>query len=127
MYRHIYSSFIAPKGVVLTYNMVSLGSVVNRGFTANFSCDNKSGTDTANRGGPPMESIIYVGMDVHKDTYSLCSFDAQRSLLFSQTQMKSTAGNVVRYLKKVSEMNGGALTVCGYEAGPTGFGLCREL
>lgn len=74
-----------------------------------------------------MESIIYVGMDVHKDTYSLCSFDAKRSLLFSQTQMKSTTGNVVRYLKKVSEMNGGALTVCGYEAGPTGFKLCREL
>ena len=22
-----------------------------------------------------MESIIYIGIDVHKDTYSLCSFD----------------------------------------------------
>ena len=85
-----------------TYNMVSLRSVVNRGFTANLS-QHTSGTDTANRGSPPMESIIYVGMDVHKDTYSLCSFDAKRSLLFSQTQMKSTTGNVVRYLKKVSE------------------------
>ena len=74
-----------------------------------------------------MKSIIYVGMDVHKDTYSLCSFDAKRNLLFSQTQMKSTTENVVRYLKKVSEMNNGALTVCGYEAGPTGFRLCREL
>jgi transposase len=74
-----------------------------------------------------MESIIYVGMDVHKDTYSLCSFNAERNLLFSQTQMKSTTGNVVRYLKKVSEMNNDALTLCGYEAGPTGFGLCREL
>ena len=69
-----------------------------------------------------MESIIYVGMDVHKDTYSLCSFNAERNLLFSQTQMKSTTGNVVRYLKKVSAMNNGALTLCGYEAGPTGFG-----
>ena len=74
-----------------------------------------------------MESIIYAGMDVHKDTYSLCSFDAKRNLLFSQTQMKSTTGNVVRYLKKVSEINNGALTVCGYEAGPTGFKLCRKL
>lgn len=36
-----------------------------------------------------MESIIYVGMDVHKDTYSLCSFDAKRNLLFSETQKKS--------------------------------------
>ena len=25
-----------------------------------------------------MESIIYVGIDVHKDTYSLCSFDMQK-------------------------------------------------
>jgi transposase len=41
--------------------------------------------------------------------------------------MKTTTENVARYLKKVSEMNNGALTVCGYEAGPTGFGLCREL
>jgi predicted metal-dependent RNase len=70
-----------------------------------------------------MESIIYVGMDVHKDTYSLCSFNAERNLLFSQTQMKATTGNVVRYLKKVSAMNKDALTLCGYEAGPTGFGL----
>jgi len=37
-----------------------------------------------------MESIIYAGMDVLRDTYSLCSFDAKRNLLFSQTQMKST-------------------------------------
>jgi transposase len=41
--------------------------------------------------------------------------------------MKSTTENGVRYLKKVSEMNNRALTVCGYEAGPTGFRLCREL
>lgn len=29
-----------------------------------------------------MESIIYVGIDVHKDTYSLCSFDMQKNLFF---------------------------------------------
>lgn len=74
-----------------------------------------------------MESIIYVGIDVHKDSYSVCSFNAKRNLLFSQTQMKSTPENVARYLKKVSEMNNDALTVCGYEAGPTGFKLCRQL
>jgi transposase len=106
--------------------MVSLRSVVNRGFTAGLS-QHTSGTNTTNRGYPPMESIMYAGMDVHKDTYSLCSFDAKRNLQFSQTQMKSTAENVVRYLKKVSEMNNEALAVCGYEAGTAGFGLCREL
>jgi transposase len=66
-------------------------------------------------------------MDVHRDTYSLYSFEAKRNLLFSQTQIKSMTENVVLYLKKVSEMNNGALTVCGYEAGPTGFVLCRQL
>src|SRR5574344_233622 len=74
-----------------------------------------------------MESIIYIGMDVHKDTYSLCSYNPKQNTLFAQVQVKSETGNVVRYLEKVSEQNGGALTVCGYEAGPTGFGLCREL
>ncbi len=24
-----------------------------------------------------MNRVVYVGMDVHKDTYSLCAFDAQ--------------------------------------------------
>jgi hypothetical protein len=65
-------------------------------------------------------------MDVHKDTYSLCSFDAKRNLLFSQTQVKAATGNVLSYLKKVSEMNGGALTVSGYEAGPTGRELQKK-
>jgi hypothetical protein len=107
--------------------MVSLGSVVNRGFTANLELKKPKRHGYRKQRRPTMESIIYAGMDVHRDTYSLCSFDAKRNLLFSQTQMKSTTGNVVRYLKKVSDMNNGALTVCGYEAGPTGFGLCREL
>ena len=74
-----------------------------------------------------MKSIVYVGMDVHKDTYSLCTFDAKQNKLFSQTQMKASTANVVRYLNKISEMNGDALIVCGYEAGPTGFTLCRKL
>ena len=66
-----------------------------------------------------MESIIYVGIDVHKDTYSLCSFDMQKNLLFSQHTMKASTANVVSYLNKISESNGNAITVCGYEAGPT--------
>lgn len=74
-----------------------------------------------------MESIIYVGMDVHKDTYSLCSFDLKRNLFFSQHTMKASTSNVVNYLKKVSQTNGNAITVCGYEAGPTGFRLCLDL
>ena len=74
-----------------------------------------------------MESIIYVGIDVHKDTYSLCSFDMQKDIFFSQHTIKASTVNVVSYLKKISESNGNAITVCGYEAGPTGYRLCLDL
>lgn len=74
-----------------------------------------------------MESIIYVGIDVHKDTYSLCSFDMQKDIFFSQHTMKASTANVASYLKKISESNGNAITVCGYEEGPTGYRLCLDL
>ena len=42
--------------------------------------------------------------------------------------MKARTANVLKYLKSVKEQLGeDILFVCGYEAGPTGFGLCREL
>lgn len=74
-----------------------------------------------------MESIIYVGIDVHKDTYSLCSFNMQKDIFFSQHTMKASTANVASYLKKISESNGNAITVCGYEADPTGYRLCLDL
>ena len=74
-----------------------------------------------------MESIIYVGMDVHKDSYSLCCYDPKRDLFFYEMQVKSETRNVIKYLEHVLKMNDGAITLCGYEAGPTGFRLCREL
>ena len=74
-----------------------------------------------------MQSIIYVGINVHKDTYSLCSFDMQKDIFFSQHTMKASTANVASYLKKISESNGNAITVCGYEADPTGYRLCLDL
>ena len=41
--------------------------------------------------------------------------------------MKSTTANVIKYLENVKKQLGDVMFVCGYEAGPTGFGLCREL
>ncbi|MBR4245502.1 MAG: hypothetical protein IKQ13_00735 [Treponema sp.] len=36
-----------------------------------------------------MKSIIYVGIDVHKDTYSLCSFEMQKDVFFLPAYGKS--------------------------------------
>ena len=41
--------------------------------------------------------------------------------------MKASTVNVVSYLKKISESNGNTITVCGYEAGPTGYRLCLDI
>lgn len=75
-----------------------------------------------------MEIIIYVGIDVHKDTYSICCYDARTDRYLYEHKMKATTANVLKYLKSVKEQFGeDSMFVCGYEAGPTGFGLCREL
>ena len=75
-----------------------------------------------------MAIIIYVGIDVHKDTYSICCYDARTDRYLYEHKMMATTANVLKYLRKVKEQVGGETEfVCGYEAGPTGFGLCRDL
>ena len=74
-----------------------------------------------------MESIIYVGMDVHKETYSLCCYDPRTDRYLYEHKMKAATGNVLKYLESVRKQMKGATFICGYEAGPTGFGLCRDL
>lgn len=76
-----------------------------------------------------MNRIIYVGMDVHKDTYALCSFDSKQNYVFSELTVKAETSSVLSYLKNVEKhfLNDDVLFVCGYEAGPTGFSLCRDL
>ena len=75
-----------------------------------------------------MESIIYVGIDVHKDTYSICSYDPRTDKYLYEHKMKAETKNVLKYLESVKKQIGEEIMfVCGYEAGPTGFGLCRDL
>ena len=36
------------------------------------------------------EKILYIGIDVHKDTYSLCSFDFHKNELSDEMTIKAT-------------------------------------
>lgn len=78
-----------------------------------------------------MDSIVYVGMDVHKDTYSVCFYDPKDDRYLYESKMKASSRNVIKYLKKVreqlQEQKVDIMFLCGYEAGPTGFGLYRDL
>jgi len=76
-----------------------------------------------------MTRIVYIGMDVHKDTYSLCSFDSHENYMFSEITVKSETAQVLTYIRNIEHRfkDDDVSVVCGYEAGPTGFSLCRDL
>jgi hypothetical protein len=77
-----------------------------------------------------MESIIYVGVDVHKATNSVCMFDREHNRYLGEAaRMEAGAQFLTKFLRKARKDFALAPSVrflIGYEAGPTGFGLCRD-
>ena len=58
-----------------------------------------------------MEIIIYVGMDVHKDSYSLCCYDSRTDRYLYEHKMKATTANVIKYLENVKKQLGDVMFV----------------
>jgi len=72
-----------------------------------------------------MRSIIYVGMDVHKETISIAVFrDSNRNVEYER-QIRNEPGKIVKFFNKLKEKEENILSC--YEAGPTGFTLYRIL
>lgn len=71
------------------------------------------------------KSVVYVGLDVHKDSIVIAVARQGRK---PAEKWKTIPYDGVRLQKalKMLVQDGQALKVC-YEAGPTGFGLCRRL
>ncbi len=74
-----------------------------------------------------MNTVIHIGIDVHKDSYSLCSYSFATKQFFGQTKIASNSNLVIKYVKKLLEGQSNMEVLCGYEAGPTGYGLYRDL
>ena len=74
------------------------------------------------------ESITYVGMDVHKNTYSVCCYNLNDGEVKFKTKFVVTTLNILKYLEK-AENNYPLNTrfICGYEAGFSGYAIYREL
>jgi transposase len=70
-------------------------------------------------------SVVYVGLDVHKDSIVIAFAREGRQ---AAENWKTIPNDGVRLRKalKMLVADGESLKVC-YEAGPTGFGLCRRL
>ena len=77
-----------------------------------------------------METIINVGADVHKDTNSVCMFDWNEGSFFAEAVIGPGVENMIKYIEKSRKEYGlgnDCRFLIGYEAGPTGYGLCRGL
>lgn len=71
-----------------------------------------------------MGTIRFVGLDVHKDTIAIAVADSDGSRPELLATVPHDIAGLIRRLKKLGPAS--SLRVC-YEAGPTGFGLCRAL
>ncbi len=75
-----------------------------------------------------MNSITYVGMDVHSTNYTLCAFTMEGQKIFAETKINPDIKELVKYLEALKQRQGGQTQfVCGYEAGCLGYTLYHEL
>jgi transposase len=72
----------------------------------------------------PMSKVRFVGLDVHKDSITIAIADQDGTA----PQVVATIAHEDRALmKQLKKLGATGRLKCCYEAGPTGFGLCRML
>ncbi len=73
-------------------------------------------------------STVYVGMDVHKESFSLCCYTNEKEAAEYPQKVEAHYSKVINYLEAMRFHYGDdVLFVCGYEAGCLGFTLYHEL
>ena len=73
-------------------------------------------------------NTLYVGMDVHKETFTVCCYDMKQDRVFATQKMEADVNQVLKYLTSLRKIVGNDIDfVCGYEAGCLGFTLYHQL
>lgn len=72
-----------------------------------------------------MFSVIYVGMDVHQDSFSLCALNADNGDIIRETKCTAEIKSIVKFVNCLPQVNG-KITL-GYEAGIWGYSLYHQL
>lgn len=74
-----------------------------------------------------MNSIIYIGIDVHKESYTICSYRVEEDEAKYVQKIKADYKMVFRYLDQMRRHYEEDVDfICGYEAGPIGYKLYRR-
>ena len=75
-----------------------------------------------------MKSIVYIGMDVHEESYTLCSYRFEDDAVKHYQKLKADYRQILMYIESLRSKYGGDTEfACGYEAGPLGYKLYHEL
>ncbi|MEW4354039.1 IS110 family transposase [Streptococcus pneumoniae] len=73
-------------------------------------------------------TTFYIGMDVHKTSFSLACYHLETDSLSHYQKTAAEAKEVISYLNSLADCYGeNTKFVCGYEAGCLGFTLKRQL
>ena len=78
-----------------------------------------------------MKSIVYVGIDVHKDSYTLVCLEpgfGEEDQIYGMTKIQPDYHQVIQYLENMQKRLGPDVEfVCAYEAGCIGYSLYHQL
>jgi len=75
-----------------------------------------------------MNSILYIGIDVHKESYTICSYRIEDDEAKFVQKIKPDYKVVLKYMEQMRRQYGNDIEfLCGYEAGPLGYKLYHEL
>jgi transposase len=75
-----------------------------------------------------MKRLLYVGMDVHKENYTLSCYSVEDDKILYTQKMQADYKMVLSYLNQVRKLFSEDIEiVCGYEAGCFGFSLYHDL
>ena len=55
-----------------------------------------------------MNSIIYIGIDVHKSSYSYCAYSKEEDCFFAEHKSEADSKNAINYIKSVIFLSIGA-------------------
>ena len=73
-------------------------------------------------------STVFVGMDVHKDSFTLCAYTIEAEKGSYSRKTPSDYKEVLKYLEFLRTIYGDdARFICGYEAGCLGYTLYHQL
>ena len=73
-------------------------------------------------------TTVFVGMDVHKDTFSLCCYTNEKEVPEYEQKVTGHYSKILNYIDAMRKHYGDdAKFICGYEAGCLGFTLYHDL